>query len=63
MISTDNRVAKKAQPAIINSISVNEYFKLQKKINDENLDLQEEIYKKQFHGTVCSHRSAKPIRN
>ena len=48
MISTDNRVAKKAQPAIINSISVNEYFKLQKKINDENLDLQEEIYKNQL---------------
>ncbi|MBW8242628.1 hypothetical protein K1F50_07430 [Muricauda oceani] len=48
MISTDNRVAKKAQPAIINSISVNEYFKLQKRINDENLDLQEEIYKKQL---------------
>lgn len=48
IISTDNRVAKKAQPAIINSISVNEYFKLQKKINDENLDLQEEIYKKQL---------------
>ncbi len=48
VISTDNRVAKKAQPAIINSISVNEYFKLQKKINDENLDLQEEIYKKQL---------------
>ena len=48
MISTDNRVAKKSQPAIINSISVNEYFKLQKKINDENLDLQEEIYKDQL---------------
>ena len=48
MISTDNRVAKKAQPAIINSISVNEYFKLQKKINDQNLDLQEDIYKKQL---------------
>jgi len=48
VISTDNKVAKKAQPAIINSISVNEYFKLQKKINDENLDLQEEIYQKQL---------------
>ncbi|MDF0706881.1 hypothetical protein [Flagellimonas okinawensis] len=48
MISTDNRVAKKAQPAIINSISVNEYFKLQKKINDENLDLQDTIYRKQL---------------
>lgn len=48
MISTDNRVAKKAQPAIINSISVNEYFKLQKRINDENLDLQDTIYRKQL---------------
>ncbi|WP_421804498.1 hypothetical protein [Flagellimonas sp.] len=48
LISTNNRVAKKAQPAIINSISVNEYFKLQKRINDENLKLQEEIYKNQL---------------
>lgn len=48
VISTDNRVAKKMQPAIINSISVNDYFKLQKKINDENLSLQEEIYKQQL---------------
>jgi len=48
LISTDNRVAKKAQPAIINSISVNEYFKLQKRINDENLELQEEIYRGQL---------------
>lgn len=48
VISTNNRVAKKMQPAIINSISVNDYFKLQKKINDENLDLQEEIYKQQL---------------
>jgi hypothetical protein len=48
LISTDNRVAKKAQPAIINSISVNEYFKLQKRINDENLKLQEEIYRNQL---------------
>ena len=48
LISTDNRVAKKAQPAIINSIAVNQYFKLQKRINDENLDLQEEIYRNQL---------------
>ncbi|WP_036380927.1 hypothetical protein [Muricauda sp. MAR_2010_75] len=48
VISTDNRVAKKMQPAIINSISVNDYFKLQKRINDENLSLQEEIYKQQL---------------
>jgi len=48
VISTDNRVAKKMQPAILSSISVNDYFKLQKKINDENLKLQEEIYKQQL---------------
>ncbi|MEC3963961.1 hypothetical protein [Flagellimonas halotolerans] len=48
VISTDNKVAKKAQPAMINSIAVNQYFKLQKRINDENLDLQEEIYKNQL---------------
>ncbi|WP_067038078.1 hypothetical protein [Allomuricauda sp. CP2A] len=48
VISTNNRVAKKMQPAIINSISVNDYFKLQKRINDENLSLQEEIYKQQL---------------
>nr|WP_299171027.1 hypothetical protein [uncultured Allomuricauda sp.] len=48
IISTDNQVAKKTQPAIINSISVNDYFKLQKKINDENLGLQDSIYMQQL---------------
>ncbi|WP_313859910.1 hypothetical protein [Allomuricauda sp. NBRC 101325] len=48
VISTNNRVAKKMQPAIINSISVNEYFKLQKRINDENLVMQDTIYRKQL---------------
>ncbi|MEM9077480.1 MAG: hypothetical protein AAGC43_10590 [Bacteroidota bacterium] len=48
VVSTDNQVAKKMQPAIIGSISVNDYFKLQKKINDENLDLQEKIYNQQL---------------
>lgn len=48
VISTNNRVAKKMQPAIINSISVNQYFKLQKEINDDNLTLQEDIYKQQL---------------
>ncbi|WP_318311052.1 hypothetical protein [Flagellimonas crocea] len=48
MISTDNKVAKKAQPAIISSISVNQYFKLQKRINDENLALQDTIYRNQL---------------
>lgn len=48
VISTDSRVAKKLQPAIVGSISVNDYFKLQKRINDENLDLQERIYNQQL---------------
>lgn len=48
IVSTDNRVAKKTQPAIINSISINDYFKLQKQINDENLTLQDSIYMQQL---------------
>src|SRR5690606_14101062 len=48
IVSTNSRVAKRAQPSIINSISVNDYFKLQKKINDENLALQDTIYRKQL---------------
>jgi len=48
LISTDNRVAKKTQPAILGSISVNGYFKLQKRINDENLALQDSIYRQQL---------------
>ncbi|MEZ4809841.1 MAG: hypothetical protein R2819_05735 [Allomuricauda sp.] len=48
VISSDSRVAKKMQPAIINSISKNDYFKLQKRINDENLSLQDSIYRKQL---------------
>ena len=48
VISTDNRVAKKMQNAIVESISVNDYFKLQKKINEENLALQDTIYRQQL---------------
>lgn len=48
IVTTDDSTAKKVQPAIIASISANEYFKLQKRINDENLDLQENIYNKQL---------------
>ncbi|WP_420320941.1 hypothetical protein [Flagellimonas sp.] len=48
IVSTDNLVAKKTQPAIINSISVNDYFKLQKRINEENLALQDSIYMQQL---------------
>src|SRR5690606_21127991 len=48
LVSSESRVAKKAQPAIINSISVNNYFKLQKRISDENLALQDTIYRNQL---------------
>jgi len=48
VVATDEGVAKNAQPAIIQSIAANEYFKLQKRINDENLDLQERIYNQQL---------------
>ncbi len=48
VITTDNTVAKQIQPAIINSISRNEYFNLQKDINDINIKLQDSLYKKQI---------------
>jgi hypothetical protein len=46
--ATDNSIAKKLQPSIINSISRNDYFNLQKDISDINLNLQDSIYKKQI---------------
>jgi hypothetical protein len=46
--ATDNSIAKKIQPSIINSISRNDYFNLQKDISDLNLNLQDSIYKKQI---------------
>ena len=48
VVSTNNTIAKKIQPALINSISANDYFKLQKRINDENLVLQDSIIKNQL---------------
>ena len=48
VITTDNSVAKKIQPSIINSISRNEYFNLQKDINDINIKLQDSLYSKQI---------------
>ncbi|WP_422349607.1 hypothetical protein [Flagellimonas sp.] len=71
VVSTDNRVAKKLQQAIIESISVNDYFKLQKRINDKNLDLQEKIYQKQLteidslqslYRTVLIKQADKPMQ-
>ena len=48
LISTNNLVAKKAQPAIVQSISSNDYFELQKRINDSNIELQDSIINKQL---------------
>ncbi|NER18901.1 hypothetical protein [Spongiivirga citrea] len=44
----DNRVAKKLQAPIVLSIQVNDYFKLQKKINDENIQLSDSLYQAQL---------------
>ena len=48
VITTNNTVAKKLQPAIVGSISANDYFKLQKNITDENLSLQDLIINNQL---------------
>lgn len=48
LISTESRVASKTQNAIVSSIGNNRYFKLQKQISDENISLQDSIYKKQL---------------
>ncbi|MEQ8219561.1 MAG: hypothetical protein RH981_15085 [Arenibacter sp.] len=46
--ATNNTVAKKIQPSIIKSISRNEYFQLQQSISDQNISLQDSLYKKQL---------------
>lgn len=48
IITTDNGIAKRLQPSIINSISENDYFTLQKEISDVNIELQNSIYNKQI---------------
>ena len=48
VIATNNGIAKKIQPAIINSISRNKYFNLQKDISDINIQLQDSINNKQI---------------
>ena len=47
VVATNNKIAKKIQPSIINSISRNDYFNLQKEISDTNIKLQDSLYKKQ----------------
>ncbi|HUH46729.1 MAG TPA: hypothetical protein VLZ54_06225 [Arenibacter sp.] len=46
--ATNNTVTKKIQGPIISSISRNEYFQLQQSINDQNITLQDSLYKKQL---------------
>ena len=48
IISSDNTVAKKTQSKIVSSISSNDYFKRQKEINDQNLELKDSIYQQQL---------------
>lgn len=48
VIATNNSIAKKIQPVIINSISENQYFNLQKETSDVNIELQEKLYNKQI---------------
>ena len=46
--ATDASIAKKCQNSIIESINNNNYFKLQKEINNENLKLKDSIIKYQL---------------
>lgn len=48
VVASNNTIAKKIQPSVINSISRNEYFNLQKDISDININLQDSIYNKQI---------------
>lgn len=48
IVTTNNSIARKIQPAIINSISRNDYFNLQKDISDKNIKLQDSLYYKQI---------------
>ncbi|WP_136482688.1 hypothetical protein [Cognatitamlana onchidii] len=48
VVASSNVIAKQIQPAIINSISSNDYFNLQKDISDVNIQLQDSLYNKQL---------------
>src|SRR5690606_25344967 len=48
LISTESRVASKTQRAIVSSIGNNSYFKLQKQVSDDNIRMQDSIYKRQL---------------
>lgn len=48
VVATDPYVARKAQPALINSIVRNDYFSLQKDVARRNFDVQDSIMRKQL---------------
>lgn len=48
LVSTQSRVASQTQDAIVSSIGNNSYFQLQKQISDENISMQDSIYKGQL---------------
>lgn len=48
MITSKSDVAKKTQNAIVNSIKVNSYFKLQKDVSDQNIAIQDSVFRKQL---------------
>lgn len=43
LVARDPKIAKKIQEPLLNSISKNSYFQLQKKTNEENISLQETL--------------------
>jgi len=57
----DNLVPKKVEQAIIGAISKNEYFNLQMEINEKNIDLQDNIYKKQLKELDSLHLLYKKV--
>ncbi|WP_340076236.1 hypothetical protein [Leptobacterium sp. I13] len=48
IISTNPNIAKHTQPSIVKSVTSNNYFKRQKKTNDENLNIKDSLSKKQL---------------
>lgn len=48
MTTTKSNVAKKTQGAIVNSIKINNYFRLQKEVSDRNISIQDSIYRRQM---------------
>ncbi|WP_224488197.1 hypothetical protein [Robertkochia flava] len=48
IVATDPYVARKTQPAILNSIIRNNYFSLQKNIAQKNIDVQDSIIQRQL---------------